>query len=107
MGVHAEWRGAPRGERHRSGAAQSAAAHTDERSDRVLRLARAQAVELRVGAILRGPQPAPIPQALLPRPHLPPQGIRALSLRAHVRHRRQESRALQGRRHVEEHMLIQ
>jgi hypothetical protein len=80
------------------GEAQGAAAHADGGGGLLPRLAGAQAGRARLGALLllrlrrrrRRDEHAAVPQALLRRPHLPADGLCAIQLRPHVRHRRQE-----------------
>lgn len=82
------------------GAAEGAAAHAERAGGVVVRDAGGEADGAGVGAILRGPGVVPVPQARLPRPHLPPQGLQPLLLRPHVRRRHQEQGVLPGRRRL-------
>lgn len=71
----------------------------------VVRLPGADSERARVGEVLRRrPRPLPVPQALLHRPHLPPQRLLQVQLHLHVRHRHQESQCLPRQRYVRRKM---
>jgi hypothetical protein len=108
-----ERRGPPGGERCRVGGrrwrgaeAEGAGAHAERAGGAVVRAAGVGAAGAGVGALLRRPVAVPVPQARSARPPLPPCRLQQVLLRPHVRHRRQEPRLIQGRRHLKGSLLI-